>query len=224
MTNFIEVPASKKSLSLRKPLYGVGINDVIYITNQEVDGKQSTCHYYRTWKNMLRRSYCHKYHAMKPTYLNCSVVKEWLTFSVFKEWMKDQDWQSKQLDKDIIMPGNKEYGPIACVFVSSAINKLLSDHAAARGALPQGVCFNKPMGKYQARCSINGKNQHLGYFASIPEAEIEYLEFKSSLIKKVAFEPEAVSNPKLQAALIRHSEAFKQKLDDLTQQTKQLTP
>lgn len=39
MRMFKEIPASKKSLAPRKPIYGVGINDAGYITSLRIDGK-----------------------------------------------------------------------------------------------------------------------------------------------------------------------------------------
>ncbi|MEH6451150.1 MAG: hypothetical protein V7765_20970 [Oleispira sp.] len=212
MTQFIEVPASKNSLSKRKPVFGIGINDANYVAQPVVESKKISCPYYRAWKNMLMRCYSEKYQTKRPTYIGCSVDKEWLTFSVFRAWMEGQDWQGKQLDKDLLIPGNKEYGPAACIFVSSQINSLLNDHAAERGDFPQGVGFDKALGKYKAYCSVNGKMKHLGCFTSIPEAEITYLTFKSELIKQIASEEEAASNPKLQTALLRHTELLINKL------------
>ena len=41
MTNqFVEIPASKKSLAYRRPVYGIGTNDAEYITRPRVNGKQ----------------------------------------------------------------------------------------------------------------------------------------------------------------------------------------
>lgn len=213
MSVFIEVPANKASLARRKLIYGIGINDADYIVMPKVNGKSLFCPYYLTWKNMLKRCYCPKYQEKHPTYIGCSVVSEWITFSAFKNWMAGQDWKEKELDKDILILGNKEYSPNACIFISGAINKLLNDHAAARGDLPQGVNFDKNSGKYRAQCAASGKRRHLGLFTSIPKAEHVYLMFKSALVKKIAFEVEEGSNPKLQAALLIHADLFKQKAE-----------
>ncbi|MBL4940062.1 MAG: hypothetical protein JKY81_00195 [Colwellia sp.] len=215
MNVFIEVPASKASLAQRNLIHGVGVNDADYIVRAKVNGKNLFCPYYLTWKNMLRRCYCRKYQEKQPTYKGCSVTKEWLALSVFRSWMETQDWEGKQLDKDLLIPKNKVYGPYECMFVSRSINILFTDSAAARGDLPQGVCFNKPAGKYQANCRVNGKLKYLGLFIKASVAEKAYLSFKSALVKKVAFEEEAASNPKLQAALLIHADLFKQKAEDI---------
>ena len=215
INNFTEVPASKRSFSHRKLIYGIGINDADYVVQPILSGKRHRCPYYIAWSNMISRSYSERTQAMHPTYIGCSVTKEWLTFSVFKEWMKTQDWKGKELDKDLLMPGNKIYEPSACMFVSSQINSLLTDSAASRGGHPQGVCFNKEKGKCQSYCRANGKANHLGYFNTALEAEYTYLVFKSDLINRTASDGEAENNPKLKSALINHAKIFEDKSKDI---------
>jgi hypothetical protein len=211
MSEFIEIPATKRSLSRRKPVHRIGMNDANYMVCPIVNGKKVRCQFYTVWSNMIERCYDNKFQEKNQTYINCSVVEEWLTFSVFKSWMIKQDWQGKQLDKDILIPGNKEYGPDSCIFVSHAINSLAIGCATNRGLYPQGVSFNKQGRKYRAQCHANERNNHLGYFKSINEAEIAYLSFKADLIKEIASEPEALGSPKLQAALLIHAGLFKKK-------------
>ena len=202
-------------LSKRKPIYGVGINDAWYVVQPIINGKKAWCLYYNTWKHMIKRCCCDKYQEKYPTYIGCSVVKDWLTFSVFRSWMEQQGWQGKQLDKDILVPVNKEYGPNTCIFVSGSINNLLTDSAASRGDCPQGVSFNKQSGKYQSECRVNGKSKYLGRFPTAQEAAYAYLSFKSGLIRQIAYEDEASNFPKLQSALLRHAELFAKKARNL---------
>lgn len=123
---------------------------------------------------MLER--CYSDHSFKkyPTYIDCEVCPEWHTFSSFKAWMEAQDWKGKDLDKDLLVAGNKIYSPSACVFVSGQVNAFLLDHAAGRGDLPIGVTWNHKLGKFRAKCNnpFTGKREHLGYFSS-PEAAHE---------------------------------------------------
>ena len=211
MAEFIEIPARLQSLKQRKPIYGVGINDADYMVNPKINNQRTWCLYYIVWRHMIERSYGAKCQEKHPTYKGCSVTEEWLTFSNFRAWMKTQDWKDKQLDKDILTTENKVYGPDTCIFVSSAINSLLISCTASRGNYPQGVSFHKPLKKYKAQCCVNGKKQHLGYFATIPAAEYAYLIFKSDLIEQTAYEEESTNNPKLQAALLRHAAIFADK-------------
>ena len=80
---------------LRKPVYGVGINDADYVTNPKVEGKSKMCPYYLSWKNMLHRCYDKGHQSKFPRYIGCAVVEEWQYFMCFREWMLLQDWKGK---------------------------------------------------------------------------------------------------------------------------------
>lgn len=86
--------------------------------------------------------------------------------------MLAQDWEGKHLDKDILRPANKVYGPDACVFVPGQLNAFLNDRGAARGEYPIGVTWNRQRGKLLARCCnpFTRKLEHLGYFTDSAEA------------------------------------------------------
>ena len=88
---------------------------------------------------MLARCYSAKFQEHCPTYTGCTVAEDWLKFSNFKDWMEKQQWEGKQLDKDILFEGNKVYGPDTCVFVSPMVNTFTIDSGAARGKWLIGV-------------------------------------------------------------------------------------
>ena len=201
----------------RQLVYDVGINDADYVVKPRINGKMVTCPFYRKWTDMLQRCYNPKFQAKCPTYVGCTVAEVWLTFSNFKAWMEKQDWEGKHLDKDLLDPGNKVYGPENCVFVSGHINTLLTDNAANRGAYPQGVNFDKPTGKYKAQCSVGGRSKHLGRFTTIAEAESTYLTFKSGIIAEAAHDQEALDNNRLHIALLEYAEAFADKAKAINQ-------
>ncbi len=186
MSSFIELPASKVSISARNPVRGIGINDAHYLVCPEINGKRVMCPFYRVWKNMLQRCYSEKYHQRCPTYIGCTVIKEWLLFSAFKGWMINQNWKRKELDKDIKSIGNKIYSPENCLFVSRSINMLMNDNATRRGEYPIGVSFHNTNNKFQAHCSHNGKSANLGYYNTPEEASVAYLTYKHSIILEVA--------------------------------------
>lgn len=214
MQEFIEIPANKLSLSMRRPLFGIANNDANYIVQPIVSGKQVVCPIYQIWKDMLKRSYSQKFQEKNPTYAGCSVDNEWLTFSNFRRWVKKQEWENKQLDKDILIIGNKEYSPGRCVFVSRLVNNLLTDSAASRGNLPQGIYLDNKEGRYKAQCSAKGKVKNLGYFNTVPEAELAYLEFKALHVETIASgEPDNVKN-----GLLRHAAIMRIRIKDIKTQ------
>jgi hypothetical protein len=186
-----------------KKVHGVGINDANYVVQpMGPDGKRAFCPYYLTWKDMLRRAYCPKLHARNPTYIGVTVCEEWHSFMAFRAWMEKQDWQGKQLDKDIIVPGNKVYSPDTCVFVTQALNLLLNDRAAARGEWPIGVCWSKSNKKFQVRIATAGRLKNLGYFTCPHEAHMAWRKAKVRIVRETAREQD---DPRIYAGLMRHA-------------------
>lgn len=186
MSEFIEIKANKMSLFRRKPLFGVGINDADYMVKPMVNGKRIICKYYVAWKDMLNRCYCSKYQEKHPSYHGCTVCDEWVIFSNFKSWMEMQDWKGKDLDKDLLIQGNKIYSPETCLFIPQSINKLLTSRGALRGLHPVGACYHKASGKYAAKVWTNGKRKHIGLFDTPNLAHKAYKLHKYAYIKEVA--------------------------------------
>lgn len=145
---------------------GVGINDADYLVERSSDGLRSACPIYKKWKDMLSRCYSSKFQERNPTYIGCSVAKEWHLFSNFKKWMESQDWQGKQLDKDILFVGNKVYSAETCVFVHMSVNTFVLDGSSHKSEDSTGFYFNKKTGKFLAQCSnpISGEKEYLGMF------------------------------------------------------------
>ena len=151
---------------------------------------------------MFTRCYSERYWNKFPTYKNCTVAPEWHSFMNFRAWVISQDWEGKQLDKDILVRGNKIYSPEFCMFVSSEINSLLIARNALRGKYPIGVCFNKRNNKFKAQCRSDGKYVYLGDFDTIEEASKKYNIFKSDIVARKAMQQDS---KKLKEALLRVS-------------------
>lgn len=164
-------------MSNKKLVHGVGINDSFYPISKymKLNGKVRQvwiCPIYSVWRAMLERCYSAKYHEKKPTYKTCEVEKEWVRFSNFRKWMIDQDWKEKCLDKDILFPGNKIYGPDKCVFVGVDLNSFLTDRSASRGEFPLGVSWHSVAGRFVAQCGnpLSKGGEYLGLFSCPSDA------------------------------------------------------
>lgn len=177
---FIEIPANKNSLGQRKNLYGKGVNDAEY----NIRYNNVICPFYSVWKSMFTRCYDEKYHNKQPTYRDCYICEEWHLFSNFKSWMIKQDWKAKQIDKDILVQGNKQYSPERCIFVTRKINSLFNNHSNSRGKLPLGVWKNND--RFSASCNNGHKISYLGMFNTIKEASDVYKKFKYDIIAGIA--------------------------------------
>lgn len=202
---FIELPATKRSMSLRRPIAGVGINDAKYITTPRIRGKQIVCPYYRVWAHMIARCYSKTIHDKYPTYRDCSVCDDWLIFSNFKAWMMEQDWQGKALDKDILKRGNRIYSSENCIFVVAELNGLIIQPPRKNSALPEGVSIHKRTGKYMAYCTFNGKPIYRSLTSDITEAVSWYRETKKTEIERIA---NLQSDIKIREALHAHARFY----------------
>ena len=184
-TKFKEITASKRSVSRRRLVCGIGVNDSDYITSFKIEGRWITCPYYTKWVSMLTRCYSQKFHARRPTYIGCSVIPEWLIFSNFRAWMIKQNWREMHLDKDVLVPGNKTYSPDVCAFISRDLNNLLGDNAAIRGKYPQGVCWSKDHKSFEAQIKRFGKRRYIGRYKTVEHAESAYKTEKAKHIREV---------------------------------------
>jgi hypothetical protein len=194
----------------KKLVYGVGTNDADYVVSKKETigyegGKQRfkliwACPYYSTWASMLSRCYSAKAQDKRPTYRDCTVSEEWRTFSNFKEWMEKQEWKGLQLDKDLLIEGNKIYSPETCVFVTLMVNSFILDCRAARGDWQIGASWDKIKNKFQSTCRnpFTKKLEKLGYFDCEQEAHNAWSKRKLELARELA---SIQTNPRVAKAL-----------------------
>ena len=172
--------------------YGVDKNGNVPKTKEFKDGKLCSTWEYNKWMNMLKRCFDNKYKEKRPTYKDTACCERWLYFANFLEdfeiLKQEYSWNENEklnLDKDILHKGNKIYSLENCVLVPDYINSLFIKRDAKRGEYPIGVCYNKGAKKYQAFCSINGKQISLGLYNTPEEAFNAYKQAKENEIKRI---------------------------------------
>jgi len=173
----------------------------------------NTTIHYKTWSAMLKRCYDEKYHQKYPTYKDCNVCEEWHNFQNFGKWFDENYYEIEnekmQLDKDILIKGNKIYSPETCIFVPRRINLLFTKNNEIRGNHPIGVYYTKNK-RFESKLKKNGKKIHLCY-ASTPEEAFEVYKFeKEKYIKEVADEYKDKIPQRLYDAMYR----YKVEIDD----------
>ena len=139
---------------------------------------------------MLRRCYSDSFKKKQPTYEGCEVGDKFKSYEYFYEWchiqigFANKDWQ---LDKDLLIKGNKVYNESTCVFIPKDINSLLTKSAASRGEHLIGVHWCNTNKAFVATVSKGkGKREHLGLFNTEIEAFNAYKQAKECHIKEVA--------------------------------------
>lgn len=138
---------------------------------------------------MLQRCYDKKFLLKHPSYEDNYTCDFFHNFQNFAHWCQSAiGFMNKSwcLDKDIIVKGNKEYGPDYCSFVPYEINNLLISSKVCRGDYPIGVSYNKIKGLYSACCHKNGVQVTVGDYHTPEEAFSAYKIFKEDNIKQVA--------------------------------------
>lgn len=165
-----------------RTIYGVGyFGEGDY--KADLNGKRTKV--YNTWVQMMNRCYNEKTHEKQPTYKGCTVSEKWHNFQVFAKWYDENFYEIEgermELDKDILVKGNKVYSPENCIFVPKSINAMFGIRSVKRDSFPIGVY--KHRNKYQASCYGVG---HLGVFDNKEDAFDAYKTNKEKIIKKIA--------------------------------------
>lgn len=168
-----------KSLTSRKLAYGIGILDCDYPVFQKIDGKQVICPFYRKWMGILERCFSEKLHLKQPTYKDCDITPDWIYFTKFKYWMESQAWKGLELDKDLLVKGNKIYSPENCLFIPKRLNSSLTDRILNRGEYPLGVSFNKRAKSPNTKCyEASVSNKYIGSFINATDAHKAWQQAK----------------------------------------------
>lgn len=189
--------ADKNARENGKLVYGVGFCDIA------ARGREKhAC--YVDWNSMLQRCYDPLFHKRTPTYIGCSVCKEWQTFSNFYEWWKRNHIDGYALDKDLIKKGNKVYSPETCVYLPKDINNLLSKRKKYRGILPIGVRWDKRKEKYMATMSYHAYPKFIGYYDNPKDAFYAYKEAREAYVREIAEDYKNVIDIRAYNALINY--------------------
>ena len=183
---------------------GVGINDADYRVHKtdRVNGKLKIvwrCPFYSKWVSMFQRCYSESQRPKNKGYINTIVCEEWKQFSNFKAWMEQQDWEDKELDKDLFGGNQDIYSPDTCYFIDKKVNIFMNTNQSRRGNYLLGVI--KVSKKFVAYCSVGGVQYRLGSFNSELEAHDAW--FKEKLKFTMGFIDEYSLDMRVSRALVQ---------------------
>ena len=115
-----------------KNVYYRDIHGIACIGNATGSHNNTKKKSYARWSKMIQRCYDEDFKKEHPTYNNCYVCDEWLCYENFEKWWNEHYYELEsewvELDKDILIKGNKVYSPETCVFTPKAINILFKKH------------------------------------------------------------------------------------------------
>ena len=189
-------------------VYGVGVLGTKYSSRvNDVLTKE-----YTLWCDMLRRCYSDAYKKRKSTYEGCEVSDKFKSYEYFYEWCHEQigfgndgNGNPFQLDKDLLVKGNKVYSENTCVFIPQGINKVLTKRESMRGEHLIGVHWHNASRAFKAQVSKStGKQEYLGSFNTEIEAFNAYKTAKESFIKEQADKFKSQIDPRAYNALMNY--------------------
>lgn len=161
---------------------------------------------YLMWKNILLRCYETDADKFIPRYKNCTVSEEWHNYQNFAKWYEDNYIEGFEIDKDLLVKGNKIYGPDTCCFIPQEINNTIRNFNKPGKKYPTGVTSS---GRYfMAKISIGNKlKQKL--FRNVKDAYNYYKNHKENRIKELGEKYKNLLSNKAYKALINYN------IDDL---------
>lgn len=184
-------------------VYGIGVTGNKYPAKK--NGKDLK--EYKLWHGLLERCYCPKSLASKPTYIGCSVSDNFKSYEYFYEWCQEQVGfgnEKWEIDKDLLVKGNKVYSEDTCVFLPREINSALTHRKDVDNELPVGVLPVTNSTKYQASIKLDGKTHYLGSFKTPELAFQAYKEKKEWSLTQLAFKWGYLLDPRAEKALYNY--------------------
>ena len=175
-------PDNWSKQTAKRVMYGVGYHGILYTNSNEES--------YKRWHWIMNRCYSNAVHKLQPAYKDCELCEEWKNYSNFKLWYEQHITdirmfdESFELDKDILIKGNKIYSPETVCFIPKIVNSLFTNGKENRGKYPLGVY--KEGEKFRAVMSFAGKKIKLGTFNTAEEAFARYKVYKEDFIKDIA--------------------------------------
>ena len=185
-------------------IYGVGRDDLPYSKKHRNSNGDVTwvCPFYERWRGIIRRCYSKAQLKKNPNYIGCTVCEEWLTFSNFKSWMEQQDWEGKELDKDLLVEGNKVYSPHLCLWVPHNINSFLA--STMKNNRATGTCADKTCDRWRAQCKnpfATNSYEARGYIGLFETQEDAHLAWKAKKHEYACKLAELQDDPRIAEAL-----------------------
>lgn len=188
--------------------YNSGGKYVTRVNNKKVKACQ-------LWENIRNRcEYLpYKNEVRFGKYSDADSCTEWKDFQNFASWFESvqlngyfhEGWQ---LDKDLLIKGNKIYSAEVCVFLPEEVNKALNTKSRTRGELPLGICYHKKDKKHII-VAYTCKHPDFKMYAYLPSNQVEngfkmYKEAREAYVRFLAEKYRDKLDPRAYKALVEY--------------------
>lgn len=159
---------------------------------------------YGTWRGAVQRTITDNYgkRMARNVYKDATLCSEWYNFQNFCRFVCENSYYQVgfQLDKDLLVRGNKHYSPDTCCFLPLELNGVICSDFENKNGLPIGV--NRKGDYYEAALSCRGKRKRIGAYDTTEEASAAYVVAKEAYIKELALEYKDQIEPRAFEALM----------------------
>lgn len=146
---------------------------------------------YNSWASMIARCYRQKLKDKYPTYEECYSTDDWHCYQTYADFYESCPYRKKgwNLDKDLLVPGNKLYSPDTCVYLPSNINTKLFYVPTKNKFGLKGVWYDSQYDKWMATVSkaVDGRGT-IGRFKTKEEASSAVLRSEHKFFCRLAEE------------------------------------
>lgn len=200
-----KVSASQvRSGNIRNPYYPT-LHGVAYMGAGEHKAKIKGKHVqtYSVWAGTVERCYCLVRLAKRPSYVGCYISDDFLCYQNFAEWYTAHECYGLgyELDKDLLIKGNKIYSAETCTLIPKEINLAIRVERIKDSNLPIGVMKNK-VGGFTSSIKVGTTKEHLGTYKTPEEASAAYVLTKEAYVKELALEWKDKIEPRAFEALM----------------------
>lgn len=166
--------------------------------------------HYHLWSGMLQRCYACDYSLANQTYKDVYVEDFLLSYENFYELVDSKEGfhLGYEMDKDLLIKGNKVYSRESICFLPKIINVAIQggkSNIDKSMNLPLGVFYRKDTGKYRAISGEYGKLKDCGQYDNPLDAFNAYKESKELYLKELALQYKDTLEAKAFAALMNYS-------------------
>jgi len=179
-----------KTKNVRNPFYpsasGVGYIGVgEFSSSVDNIGREA----YVKWQAMLLRCYeVESDESRNPSYADCTVHRDWHNFQNFAKWCVYQKYYNSgyEIDKDILVTGNRVYSEDSCCLVPAEINQMAIKLRHIGVNKSMGVSYDEKSRKYIAITRMGREQKYIGSYRTLQEASDAYVDLKKRYFKNMA--------------------------------------